>query len=200
MKTKISNEELYAASQIQTPTFPKYMTSIINLANRTAQATRPKNIGQLSELFPEFQKQNNSNISVENWKEWYEQKYPNAIEDATDKLWQMILMYKDAIDSIDKKMVEDWIKDLVFNKTYTGFMEQDIILKYIADMKNTTYKHATPEEESKGIDGWIGDAPYQIKPMTYKTQEFLNEKFDCNIVFYKQTGNGLMIEEGKYNP
>lgn len=56
MKTKISNKELYAASQIQTPTFPKYTTSIINLANRTAQATRPKNIGQLSELFPEFQK------------------------------------------------------------------------------------------------------------------------------------------------
>ena len=33
--------------------FPKYTTQLMNLANQTAQGTRPKVVGQMSELFPQ---------------------------------------------------------------------------------------------------------------------------------------------------
>lgn len=33
--------------------FPKYTSQLINLANQNAQGSRPKTVGQLSELFPE---------------------------------------------------------------------------------------------------------------------------------------------------
>ena len=36
------------------PEFPKYSTQLINLANQNAQGTRPKVVGQMSELSKEF--------------------------------------------------------------------------------------------------------------------------------------------------
>lgn len=40
--------------EIENPEFPKYTTQILNLANQNAQATRPKVVGQMSELIKEF--------------------------------------------------------------------------------------------------------------------------------------------------
>ncbi len=49
------------------PKFPTYTASFINNTNQVSQATRPKHVGQLSELFrkDEFK-------SVDKWKKWYE--------------------------------------------------------------------------------------------------------------------------------
>jgi len=32
---------------------------------------------------------------------------------------------------------------------------------------------AVPEEEAKGIDGYIGDIPISIKPQTYESKQML---------------------------
>ena len=45
MKIKLSNEELRRSLEIEAPSFPKYVTQIINLANQNAQGTRPKVVG-----------------------------------------------------------------------------------------------------------------------------------------------------------
>ncbi|HII38851.1 TPA: MjaI family restriction endonuclease, partial [Candidatus Micrarchaeota archaeon] len=49
----LKNSELVAEISEEAKEFPKYTTQIINLANQNAQGTRPKVVGQLSELIQE---------------------------------------------------------------------------------------------------------------------------------------------------
>ena len=53
-KIKISFAQIkkYLGSSVEE--FPKYSTQILNLANQDSQATRPKIVGQLSQLIQEF--------------------------------------------------------------------------------------------------------------------------------------------------
>lgn len=168
--------------------FPKYATQIINLANSNSQGTRPKVVGQLSDLIEECPEK-----SLKGWKKWYLDKYPNAIDDATEKTYQMVLNFKDVIDKIDKNMVREWVEDLVITKTAHGLIYQEYILKYFADKNGETWRLATSEEESKGIDGYIGDKPVQIKPHTYLSKMGLNESISYDIIFYKTTNNYLNV-------
>ena len=120
--------------------FPKYTTQIINQASQNMQATRPKVVGQMSELIQECPTK-----SYEGWKEWYLNKYPDAIDKATDKAYEGVVNLRDAIGEIDRDMVKAWVTDLVLTKTAEGLIFQEAILKYIADMENTSYRLAKPE-------------------------------------------------------
>lgn len=114
MTIKISNEELLDLNGGQSPEFPKYTSQLINWANQNAQGTRPKVVGKLSDLFPEFEEEV-EDISITSWKEWYLSKYPDAIDEAT-KIWKQVENLKDAIVLIDEKMVRSWVEDLVITK------------------------------------------------------------------------------------
>ncbi|MDF1495698.1 MjaI family restriction endonuclease [Caproiciproducens sp. CPB-2] len=98
---------------------------------------------------------------------------------------------KEAIKLIDRNLVEKWVRDLVIYKTYNGLYVQQAIL---AEKTNKTYRMAAPEEESKGIDGFVGVTPYSIKPDTYKTMRRLSEMIDVKIIYYVKTKTGLKIE------
>ena len=50
-KFKISNDYISKCNDTDVPQYPKYTTQVINLANQNAGGTRPRNVGQLSELF-----------------------------------------------------------------------------------------------------------------------------------------------------
>ena len=52
MKFTIKNEEISKINGVESAEFPKYTSQLINWANQNAQGTRPKVVGQLSELFP----------------------------------------------------------------------------------------------------------------------------------------------------
>lgn len=59
---------------------------------------------------------------------------------------------------------------------------------------NTTYKLSSPEEESKGIDGYIGELPISIKPESYKSKKTLSEKIDVKFIFYHKIKDGISID------
>jgi hypothetical protein len=143
--------------------FPKYTAPIINLVNQYAQGTRPKIVGQMSELIQEF-----TGRTLEEWEQWYLEQKPDAIRVATEKIMEMLQNFKDTLNSIDKGLVEQWVRDLVVVKTFIGLRFQEAILKKGAEIKGTSFRLAVPEEESKGIDGYIGDFPVSIKPYTYE--------------------------------
>ncbi len=67
MIIKIKNEELIEDIVGKVAEYPKYTTQIMNLANQNAQGTRPKVVGQMSELIQEF-----PGKRYEEWVEWYE--------------------------------------------------------------------------------------------------------------------------------
>lgn len=168
---------------------PKYTGQILNITNRNAQGTRPKIVGQMSELIMKFPGKN-----LAEWKKWYTKEYPNALKEATDKVWPMIGKMKVAISKIDRAMVEDYIKDLVIVKTFAGLKFQEAILKKVAEIKNEPYRLASPADESRGIDGYIGNRAVSIKPETYKKEAQLAEKIQGTLIYYSKTSNGLSVE------
>jgi len=189
MLIKIRNEELVKELIGEVKDFPLYTTQLINLANQNAQGTRPRVVGQLTELIKECPER-----TYEGWKKWYLSKYPNAIKNATERINGMMDKLKEAIKSIDKSMIKKWVEDLVLEKTFVGLRFQEAILKKVASVKNTNYRLAEPKEESQGIDGFVGDTPVSIKPLTYKTKNALREEIKAKIIFYNKTKSGLEID------
>ena len=147
----------------------------------------------MSELFPEFM-DSGAEMTIDGWREWYTEKYPDAFEKATEKIFAQVQNLREAIPLIDKEMVTRWVEDLVIYKTFNGLYVQKAILASLATKKNTTYRLATPEEEAKGIDGFVGSIPYSVKPDTYKTMGRLSEAIDVKMIYYTKTKTGLKIE------
>jgi hypothetical protein len=81
IKEKIRSIVLFSLLDADIPNFPKYFTQLINLANQNSQGTRPQVVGQLSDLIQEF-----DGHSLIEWKEWYLERYPNAIDTATERI------------------------------------------------------------------------------------------------------------------
>lgn len=189
----LKSEHIEKYNESKNYSFPKYTSQLINWANQNAQGTRPIVVGQMSELFPEFMNSGRE-MTMENWRRWYTERYPDAINKATDKIYTQILNLRNAILYIDKKMVENWVEDLVINKTFNGFYVQKAILASLAEKKGAAYRLANPYEEAKGIDGFVGDTPYSIKPDTYKTMGRLSESIDAKMIYYTKTKTGLKIE------
>ncbi len=187
-KIKIKNEEINTLLDIENIEFPKYVTQLLNLANQNAQGTRPKMVGQMSDLIQQF-----SGKSIGEWEKWYRNKHPTALEDAVEKIFPMVENLKDAVNKIDKEMVKDWVKDLIIAKTFAGLCFQEAILKKVAEVENTKYRLADPHEESQGIDGYIGDTPVSIKPVTYKQMDRVRETISCRIIFYEKKKDGILI-------
>lgn len=189
MKFKIKNEQLFEIVAGGLAEFPKYTTQITNLANQNAQGTRPKVVGQMSDLIQEF-----SGKTISEWEEWYKGKHPKAIDDATDKIFEMVEKFKVAINNIDRPLVKKWVEDLVITKTFVGLRFQEAILAKIAEKKQQKYRLAAPDEESKGIDGVIGYVPVSIKPITYESKMGLAEDIGVQMIFYEKKKDGIIIQ------
>lgn len=193
MNYTIKNESIETFNESVSYSFPKYTSQLINWANQNAQGTRPVVVGQMSELFPEFVA-TGEEVTIENWSKWYVEKHPDAFDKATEKIFAQVQNLQKAIPQIDREMVKQWVEDLVINKTFNGMYVQKAILASLAERKNAGFRLATPEEESKGIDGFVGEIPYSVKPDTYKTMGRLSERIDVKMIYYTKTKTGLKIE------
>ena len=188
-KVKILNSDIEKLSNASQYPFPKYATQIINLLNSNAQGTRPAVVGQMSELIQEF-----DGKTLEEWIEWYSSKQPDAVAKATDKIFKMYQLMSEAFAAIDRPMIEAWVKDLVYNKTYCGLKYQSAIIAFLAGQYNKDWRLANVEEEAQGIDGFVGDTPVQIKSSMYKLEARLGENIEIPIVYYDKKKDGISIE------
>jgi len=189
MKIKLTNEEIRKSLEIDEPSFPKYVSQIINLANQNAQGTRPKVVGQLSDLIQEF-----SGRTISEWEMWYLQRYPDSLAAAKTKILDMIENLKSAIQKIDDPMVQDWVKDLVIVKTFLGLKFQEAILKKGSELLKTDYRPAESSDESRGIDGYIGGIPVSIKPETYRSKSSLPESIEVKLIFYEKLKDSIRVD------
>ena len=192
MKVKISIKEIRKYLDIETPEFPKYVSPLINLANQYAQGTRPRVVGQMSELIQLF-----TGKTLSEWEEWYLEQKPDAIKNATEKILQKLKEFKNSLNKIDRATVEQWVRDLVIVKTFAGLRFQEAILKKGAELKGANYRLSEPDEESKGIDGFIGDIPVSIKPHTYEMKASLPEHIEVKIIYYRKIDDGIEVDYGE---
>jgi hypothetical protein len=189
MQIKLSFAELRAFLNVPEPDLPKYASQILNLANQNAQGTRPKVVGQMSELIQVF-----PGRTLEEWNHWYSARQPDALERATDRIYQMVEKLKAAMAEIDREMVRQWTEDLVIVKTFLGLRFHEAVLKAVADARGEDYRLASPSEESQGIDGYVGGTPVSIKPATYDAKAALPEEIGCELIYYTKTKTGIAIE------
>jgi len=188
-KIKIKNKEIFETLVGEAEDFPKYTSQLINIANSNAQGTRPVVVGQMSDLIHEF-----GGKKFKDWVTWYEAKMPTAIDDASNKIYEMVKKMGDSYTKINRPLIRRWVSDLLLKKTFVGLCFQESILKKIAELKGVGYRLAQPEEESKGIDGFIGNIAVSIKPETYKNMSMLNEKIDARIIYYIKYKDGIAVE------
>ena len=191
----ISNEEIAEELVGEPKVFPKYTTQILNLCNQNAQGTRPSVVGQMSELVQECPYK-----TYKEWRQWYLSRKPNAIADATQRIKTMVGNLRAAIVLIDDNMIKTWVEDLVISKSFTGLHFQQAILSRVAKMKRTTFRIARPDEESKGIDGYIGQEKVSIKPETYKSKLGLPESIRIPIIYYEKLKDGVRVDAGAIMP
>ena len=192
MKIKLTNEQIRQALEIPSLSFPKYVSQLINIANQNAQGTRPRAVGQLTDLIQEF-----PGKTLDEWEQWYLQRYPNAINTAKEKIILMLEGFKDAMRKIDEDMIYEWARDLVIVQTFVGLQFQEAILKKGSEIKGVGYKISEKTEESQGIDGYLGDIPVSIKPDTYKLKKSLREEIFAKIIYYKKIKNGIEVDYGE---
>ncbi len=185
----ISNEELKEQLVGKSPAFPKYTSQILNLCNQNAQGTRPAVVGQMSDLIQECPFR-----TYQEWKEWYLSRKPSAISEATEKIKKMVNNFRVALSLVDENLVRAWVQDLVVVKSFTGLRFQQAILSQVAKLKKTTFRLADRDEESKGIDGYIGQHPVSIKPETYKSKLGLPESIRIPIIYYEKLENGIRVD------
>lgn len=194
---RISEEEREELVANIDPDFPKYTTQIMNTANQNSQGTRPKVVGQLSDLIEEY-KEEYPEGDYEDWEEFYLDEYDGEerIDEATDKVFEMVIKMREAAENIDREMVHRWVRDLVLYKTYTGLgRNEEAILKALSEQYDLPYELGDAADESKGIDGYIGDNPVSVKPITYKQKSRLQEDIQAPIVYYEEysTTNALKL-------
>ncbi len=130
-------------------------------------------------------------------KKWYLEKYPDSIEKATNKIMDMLKNFKEALEKIDEEIVKRWVEDLVLVKTFIGLIVQEPILAYISHRLGKEYRLATPEEEAKGIDGFIGEYSLSVKPTTFKEKIGIAEIRPSGdvVVYYEKKRDCIVISE-----
>ena len=164
---------------------PKYTTYLLNPAINLSQSNRPEVVGQMSEIIDDF-RTTRPDGTFEDWIEFYFEEYDGErrLEEATEKAVPMVKKMKEAFDQVDKDMTHNYLRDLVLFKTYEGFDIQETILRKLRDMYDAEIERATPDDESRGIDGYVGEQPVSIKPETYPDN--LREEIDAPIVYYDE--------------
>jgi hypothetical protein len=164
---------------------PKYTTYLLNPAVNLSQSNRPHVVGQMSKIVKQF-RQEHPEGTFDDWVEFYKNEYngDQRIEKATEMAYPMVKKMRTAFEEIDEEMTRNYLRDLVLFKSYEGFDIQEAILKKLGEMYDAEIKRANPQDETKGIDGYIGDQPVQIKPITYKDN--LQESIEVPIILYDE--------------
>ena len=172
----------------------KYIGSVINLGNSFSQATRPKHVGQMSELIQRFRDESIEH-DVNAWESFYGSEIGyEKIENASTKIWHCVQQIKENLEHLKEEDVYEWTKDLIIDKTHAGLQIQLDVLKMISN--GLPYRLATTEEESHGIDGYVGDEAVSIKPKTYMNHPASNvENIPYRMVYYTNGKAGLKVYE-----
>ena len=182
MRFTIKSEIVKDSLGIPEVEFPKYTTQLINLAGSNSGATRPKVVGQMSDLTVQ-----SGSKTLHKWRDYYYRTKPDAHKAAADKIEAMVENLREAMDYVDR----------LINKTFFGFGAQNVILEKIAERLSLTLTSANSIDESRGIDGYLEGNPVSVKPVTYK-QKALEENIPCPIIYYEKTSYGIRVDASEF--
>jgi hypothetical protein len=161
--------------------FPLNTRPILNIATQNSKATWPKVVGSVKEFFTEFHALNQGK-SVDDWEKFYYESKDglNKIQAATDKLFAYLNKMPLDHNVFTRNVAEDYILDLVINKTHYGMSGEYYAVLAAAKHFELDYRFSTAEEETQGIDAWIGNKPVQVKPHDSVAKHHVRNVADVN--------------------
>jgi hypothetical protein len=129
--------------------------------------------------------------TFDNWTTYYNSvRGEDTLNTAGQTLYSMITKMN-LQNIITEDMCTDYIKEIVYNKTHMGMAGEEMAIEVVANYFNMPYRFSTKEEEAKGIDGWIGATPVQVKPNDSPKKFNIPNSVDMTkvllITYYKTT-------------
>jgi uncharacterized protein YukE len=185
---KIKREELRGKQMGEIFDFPEFTGELIQLANRKANGTQRKIMGKTAEMIERF-----GGKSYEEWRDWYETERPGAVDQATDKIFDTVKKMARAMEKLDRELVRKWVLESVLKKTYAASRIQEVVLKKIACIKKDSCRLSDEAEQDAGIDGFIGNRAYRIRPVSHYFKPPVEPPADCETVYFEKGKDGLKV-------
>lgn len=173
--------------EIEKPDFPTYVSPILNRINDWAHGTRPEIVGKVTELIEEFGKG-----ELTDWENWYLKRHADKRTEATRLIREKLDEVLRVMAGVRDSDIELWVRDLVITQTYIGLRLQRAILIKVAEVEGKNWRLASPEEESMNIDGYIGDEPISVKPITYR-ETHRSEEIPARLIFYQKERDHVLV-------
>jgi hypothetical protein len=190
------------ARKVTRPTsvnYPKYFTTKVNNANSWSQATFKRSIGDLGKLFTKFRNSHRSSEqTMENWRTYFNTQRPGKLEEAiakTSAKYLEVLQYDVDVDVLSQETLSNiatWMDALIIEKTFIGQMAQVETLSAFAQHNSMKITTATTEEDSMGIDGYVGSVSVSVKPESYRAIHKVRAQHEA---YYKVEAGQLIITE-----
>ncbi len=190
MKLKLSPTVIRELFELDPLELPTNVSPLINLANTFSGGTKPAVVGKMTELIKEF-----GDGDLEKWELWYKDRFTDSLEKAREKIKTRLSDFRKALDKITDAQIDEWVRDLVIVKTYIGLRIQEAILQFVANHLNLKYIEATSQDESKNIDGCIGNTPVSVKPDSYRMKPEIRGTLPDVIIYYSKGEKGVYTIE-----
>jgi hypothetical protein len=180
-------------------TWPKYKTQLLNIACQNAKAFDANRVGSMKELWLEFVDTGVPD-TLENWETFYTNRWGvTGLAEAGSKLKEMV--DKMELGDIDLDMCNDYIKEVVFNKTHFGMGGESTAIIVTAEHFNLPYRFSNAIEESQGIDGFIGEYPVQVKPADSNYKAHVRNHADVDktlVIRYEKKKQVCFVENPEF--
>lgn len=166
---------------------------VLNFSFNAARANQCNVLGSLKSATTEFKSEKCGDKSLLAWARFYNREYngKERILNSTQMTKDYMIRVRDALNELTSdeevfnETVKNYVKQVVYSDTYSGLLCEKAILEDIAKRKNTTnWRLSTEEEERLGIDGYVDDIPYQVKPRSFRDNDFYISKVNGILVRY----------------
>ena len=170
--------------------FPTYARPLMVSACGYARATDEKLVGHVSTLIKNIRPN-----SLEEWIEKHTELYPNALENASKRLYDKLQDFRSVIESLSMDDVRKWMEEFLYEKTFTGLSIQKAVLEFLSDKYQIEYRESNRIEEGRDIDGWLGTIALSVKPKSHTAIKNLPYRIsdDIYVVYYQKKVNDVVI-------
>lgn len=169
--------------------FPDLTSDLINLANQLSKATSRKKLGNPAAVIEEFEGK-----TFEDWECFYEKNRPGALDTASREIYSAMEKLRSALELVDKELIRHWVEEAVLKRSYATWRIQETILRHIAKLQGKPFRQADDQESEAGIDGFIGEHPFSVRPVSHYFKAPPEEQgTQVDVMYFEKAKRGLKV-------
>jgi hypothetical protein len=169
--------------------FPDLTSDLISLANHLSKATTRKKLGNPASVIEEFEGK-----TFEDWERFYEKNRPGALDTASREIYSAMEKLRNALELVDKELIRHWVEEAVLKRTYAAWRIQETILRHIAKLQGKPFRQADDQESEAGIDGFIGERPFSVRPVSHYFKAPPEEQgTQVDVMYFEKAKRGLKV-------